>query len=89
MSTNEPSKKTALKAGARERRWRQYVPPKRLLTFNGLHCVISQKTELFITTGVRTSNPTQVKGKAIPVTGREDPQVCETSRLPHFVQTIG
>jgi hypothetical protein len=34
-----------------------YVPPKRLLTLNGLHGVISQKTELIITTGVRNSNP--------------------------------
>jgi hypothetical protein len=25
------------------------------------------------------------KGKAIPVTGRECPQGCETSRLPHFL----
>jgi hypothetical protein len=25
------------------------------------------------------------KGKAIPVTGREGPQDCETSRLLHFV----
>jgi hypothetical protein len=25
------------------------------------------------------------KGKAIGVTGREGPQVCETSRLPHFL----
>jgi hypothetical protein len=25
------------------------------------------------------------KGKAIPVIGREGPEVCETSRLPHFV----
>jgi hypothetical protein len=25
------------------------------------------------------------KGKAIPVTGREDPQGCETLRLPYFV----
>jgi hypothetical protein len=25
------------------------------------------------------------KGKAIPVTGREGPQGCETSRLPHFL----
>jgi hypothetical protein len=32
------------------------VPPKRQLTFNGLHGVISQKTELSITTTVRTSN---------------------------------
>jgi hypothetical protein len=28
-------------------------------------------------------------GKAIPVTGCEDPYGCEMSRLPHFVQTIG
>jgi hypothetical protein len=27
------------------------------LTFNGIHGVISQKIELFITTGVRYSNP--------------------------------
>jgi hypothetical protein len=39
-------------------RWRRYVPPKRLLTFNGLHGVISQKMVHFITTGVRTSDPT-------------------------------
>jgi hypothetical protein len=28
-------------------------------------------------------------GKVIPVTGREGPQGCETSRLPHFLLTIG
>jgi hypothetical protein len=39
-------------------RWRRYVPPNHQLTFNGLHGVISQKTEHFITTGVRTSDPT-------------------------------
>jgi hypothetical protein len=38
-------------------RWRRHVPPKRRLTFNGLHSVISQKVELFITTAVRTSDP--------------------------------
>jgi hypothetical protein len=32
------------------------VPPKRLLTFNGLHGVISQV--LFITAAVRAPNPT-------------------------------
>jgi hypothetical protein len=25
------------------------------------------------------------KGKAIPVTGREGPEGCEMSRLPHFL----
>jgi hypothetical protein len=25
------------------------------------------------------------QGKAVPVTGREGPQGCETSRLPHFL----
>jgi hypothetical protein len=39
-------------------RWRRYVPPKRRLTLNGLHGVISQKMALFITTAVITSNPT-------------------------------
>jgi hypothetical protein len=32
--------------------------PKRRLTFNGQHNVVSQKLVLFITTVVRTSNPT-------------------------------
>jgi hypothetical protein len=41
-------------------RWRRYIPPKCRLTFNGLHGVISQKMALFITTAVRTSNPTFV-----------------------------
>jgi hypothetical protein len=34
-------------------RWKWHVPPKRLLTFTRIHGVISQKTELFITTAVR------------------------------------
>jgi hypothetical protein len=38
--------------------WRGYVPPKRRLTFNVLHRVISQEIEIFIATAVRTSNPT-------------------------------
>jgi hypothetical protein len=38
--------------------WRRYVPPKRRLKLNGLHAVISQKMILFITTAVKTSNPT-------------------------------
>jgi hypothetical protein len=40
-------------------RRRQYVTPKHRLIFNGLHGVISQKIVLFITTAVRTSNPTK------------------------------
>jgi hypothetical protein len=39
-------------------KWRQIVPPKCQLTFSGLHSVTSQKTELFITTAVRTWNST-------------------------------
>jgi hypothetical protein len=34
--------------------------PKLPLTFNGLYGVTFQKTVLFITTGVRTSNPTKI-----------------------------
>jgi hypothetical protein len=37
------------------------VPPKRGLTLDGLYGVVSQKTELFITTAVRHSNPTKYK----------------------------
>jgi hypothetical protein len=33
------------------------APPKRRLTLNGLHSVISQKMILCITTTVKTSNP--------------------------------
>jgi hypothetical protein len=36
--------------------WRRHVSPKRRLTFNGQHGVISQKTWLFITAAVRTWN---------------------------------
>jgi hypothetical protein len=39
-------------------RWRRYVPPKLRLTLNGLHSVVSQKMVPFITTVVKTSNPT-------------------------------
>jgi hypothetical protein len=39
-------------------RGRRYVPPKRRLQLNRLHGVISQKMVLFITTAVKTSNPT-------------------------------
>jgi hypothetical protein len=41
-------------------RWRRHVPPKRRLTLNELHGVISQKMVLFTTTAVRTSNPVYI-----------------------------
>jgi hypothetical protein len=40
------------------RRW--YDPPKRRLTFNGLHGFIAQKIVLFITTAARTSSSTSI-----------------------------
>jgi hypothetical protein len=39
-------------------RWRRHVPSKRLLIFNGLHGVVSQKTEILLTAVARTPNPT-------------------------------
>jgi hypothetical protein len=42
-------------------RLRRHVPPKRQLTFNELHGVILQKTELSITTAVRSLDPTYIK----------------------------
>jgi hypothetical protein len=42
-------------------RWRRDFPPTRRLSLNGLHGVISQKMILFITTAVKTSNPTKEK----------------------------
>jgi hypothetical protein len=47
-------------------RWGRYVPPKRRLKLNGLHGVISQKMILFITTAVKTSNPTIFKWVSLP-----------------------
>jgi hypothetical protein len=35
-----------------------YGPAKHWLTFNRLHLIISQEIELFITTAVRSSDPT-------------------------------
>jgi hypothetical protein len=60
MSKNKPSKKPA------GLRWQSELLHADFLTFNGLHGVTSQKIEVFIITGVRTSNPT-VKGKVVPV----------------------
>jgi hypothetical protein len=38
-------------------RWRRHFLPKCRLMFNGLHSVIYQKIEIFVTIAVRTSNP--------------------------------
>jgi hypothetical protein len=42
-------------------RWRQHVTPKCRLTFSGIQGFVSQKIGLFITTALRTSNPTKSK----------------------------
>jgi hypothetical protein len=39
----------------------EYVPPKRRLTFNGIHGIVAQEIVMFIATAVRTSNPTTLK----------------------------
>jgi hypothetical protein len=36
---------------------------------------------IYITQGIQNKK----KGKAIPVTGRQEPLGCETSRIPHFL----
>jgi hypothetical protein len=68
---------TRVKAGGKQ----SSVPPKRQLTLNRLHDVISQKMILFITTGVRTSDPIcrpsicvsiRVPGKALVATDMEN-----------------
>jgi hypothetical protein len=46
-------------------RWKQYIPLKCQMTFNGLHSITSQKIELIITTTVRTANPTNLLMKFI------------------------
>jgi hypothetical protein len=58
LSCNLPDCLFLLKLFLRPWRWRWYVAPKRRLQLNRLHGVISQKMILFITTAVKTSNPT-------------------------------
>jgi hypothetical protein len=38
-------------------RWRRHIPPKYLLTLNGLQSVIFQNIEFFLTITVKISNP--------------------------------
>jgi hypothetical protein len=61
MTPCSPLLATCLLAGLlnlflRPLRWRRYVPPKRRLKLNELHGVIPQKTILFITTAVKSTN---------------------------------
>jgi hypothetical protein len=67
-SKNESKKKPAWKQAVSRRfltrlillpwRWRRHAPPKRRLTFSGLHGVICPKLELLVTTVVKNSNAT-------------------------------
>jgi hypothetical protein len=41
-------------------RWMWYVPPTHRLTFSKLHGIMTQKTELFITTAMRIANRTSL-----------------------------
>jgi hypothetical protein len=51
-------------------------------------CVIQYTYPEILNASCRTNNKNKKKkGKAIPVTGRGGPQGCETSRLPHFLDT--
>jgi hypothetical protein len=52
------------------KRKRRQVSPERRLNFNGLHGVISQKIEIFITTAVRTSDPTRKRAMGRKKYGR-------------------
>jgi hypothetical protein len=51
---------TSLKAAAKDSkvwRWRRNIPPKCRFTYSGVHSVVSQKTWVYISTGLRTSRP--------------------------------
>jgi hypothetical protein len=52
-------------------RWRWHDPAKRLLNFNGLHVVTSQKIEIFITTAVRTSDLNFMRLKSVKMFSTE------------------
>jgi hypothetical protein len=62
-------------------KWRRHAPPKRRLAFNGLQGVISQKRQLFTTTAVRTSNPTNTSLSLLCT-------AALTSRNPEFSNRV-
>jgi hypothetical protein len=70
-------------AGNKHEEDSKYVPPKRRLVYNGLHVITSQKTELFITTIVRTSNP--VRTSFIPVHQRKSNKLYCWSWLREYL----
>jgi hypothetical protein len=51
-----------------------------------LRITASELAYLIIQT-VKQTDKYEVKIKATPVTGRGGPQGCETSRLPHFLES--
>jgi hypothetical protein len=53
--------------------------------FRFIFQVLSHVYILLVRTTVTSCIRKVKKGKAIPVTGREGPYGCETSRLPHFL----
>jgi hypothetical protein len=57
------------------------VPPKRLLSFNGLYGVLFQKVELFITTGARTTKLSQVINPQLII--KMDPSHRSTEQNPN------
>jgi hypothetical protein len=62
-------------------RWRRYVPLKRLLTFNGLHGVIFQKTALF-TEYIFPSKSWQNDSANI-----KNPQICVLQKIIGLVSS--
>jgi hypothetical protein len=71
---------------------RRQVPPRSRLIFNGLHGVISQKTEFFITTAVRTSNTTTnsmlLWNRAVNYSVEKNPQLDLHSTQAEFSPSI-
>jgi hypothetical protein len=46
-------------------RWRRHISPKCLLTFNGLHCVVTQKIELIARVQSQVRNQTSLKDECL------------------------
>jgi hypothetical protein len=69
--------------------WERHVPPKRRITFNGLHGVISQKVQAILTTAVRSSDRTQVRSVSVlRINQNVDTQVAEETGLLYTILYI-